>query len=405
MASTVNITIQENLDAINLGVNDAESTVVITIVDGSNGYTPIKGVDYFDGINGLDGTDWSNVKVNGVSQVSGEITLTTDNIPDDTDKRYVTDAQLVVIGNTSGTNTGDNATNTTSNTYADGKVAQTITNGVTTSAPSQDVVYDALANKASGTGTANGTNTGDETTTTIGVLINNSTDINTIEDADKIPMYDAGGTGTAFKHALWSLVKSTLKTYFDTLYKPTFSENTAFNKNFGTTSGTVCQGNDSRLNANTTIAATVTQSSHTGTTGEVVLGTLTIPANTFTTLDEMIVTFLGNTLGTAGTKEFKVYMNTSADLTGSPIQIGRISTTATAGGVRFLRTYDVESTSLIKTSTSSTNNLTTDYVNNGSYSTYAPNLTVSQYVVLSGTLASAGDTIFMQSMRVKRTRL
>jgi len=87
-----------------------------------------------------------------------------------------------------------------------------------------------------------GTNTGDETTTTIGALINNSTDINNIQDDDKIPMYDAGGTGTAFKHALWSLVKSTLKTYFDTLYKATFSENTAFNKNFGTTSGTVASG-------------------------------------------------------------------------------------------------------------------------------------------------------------------
>ena len=29
--------------------------------------------------------------------------------------------------------------------------------------------------------------------------------------------------------------------------EPVFSKNTAFNKNFGTTSGTVCQGNDSRL--------------------------------------------------------------------------------------------------------------------------------------------------------------
>ena len=31
------------------------------------------------------------------------------------------------------------------------------------------------------------------------------------------------------------------------IYEPVFSKNTAFNKNFGTTSGTVCQGNDSRL--------------------------------------------------------------------------------------------------------------------------------------------------------------
>jgi hypothetical protein len=57
-------------------------------------------------------------------------------------------AQFTLLGNTSGTNSGDNATNTTSNTYADGKVAQTITNGVTTSAPSQDVVFDALALKS-----------------------------------------------------------------------------------------------------------------------------------------------------------------------------------------------------------------------------------------------------------------
>lgn len=37
---------------------------------------------------------------------------TTADIADSTDKRYVTDANLTVIGNTSGTNTGDNATNT-----------------------------------------------------------------------------------------------------------------------------------------------------------------------------------------------------------------------------------------------------------------------------------------------------
>lgn len=67
------------------------------------------------------------------------------------DDNYVTDAQLVVIGNTSGTNSGDNATNSTSNTYADGKVADSITNGVTTIAPSQNAVFDALALKSAGT--------------------------------------------------------------------------------------------------------------------------------------------------------------------------------------------------------------------------------------------------------------
>lgn len=188
MASTVNITIQDNLEAINLGLNDSDSTVVVTIVDGSNGYTPVKGVDYFDGRDGLDG---DSVRVNNVGQVNGNIVLTTDNIPDNTDKRYVTDSQLVVIGNTSGTNTGD------------------------------------------------------EDAASIGAIINGATNYTTPLDADKVGIWDIANS--LFKGVTWANIKATLKTYFDTLYKPTFSENTAFNKNFGTTTGTVCQGDDTRL--------------------------------------------------------------------------------------------------------------------------------------------------------------
>lgn len=44
--------------------------------------------------------------INGLD-LSANRTLTTANINDSTNKRYVTDAQLTVIGNTSGTNTGD----------------------------------------------------------------------------------------------------------------------------------------------------------------------------------------------------------------------------------------------------------------------------------------------------------
>jgi len=44
-----------------------------------------------------------------VNSLTGAVTLTTANIADSANKRYVTDANLTVIGNTSGTNTGDNA--------------------------------------------------------------------------------------------------------------------------------------------------------------------------------------------------------------------------------------------------------------------------------------------------------
>lgn len=48
----------------------------------------------------------------GLGSVVNADTTTTANILDSLNKRFVTDAQQTVIGNTSGTNTGDNATNT-----------------------------------------------------------------------------------------------------------------------------------------------------------------------------------------------------------------------------------------------------------------------------------------------------
>ena len=73
--------------------------------------------------------------------------VTTADIASSTNKNYVTDAQATIIGNTSGTNTGDNSVNTNSNSYADAKVSDTISDGVTTIAPSQNAVFDALALK------------------------------------------------------------------------------------------------------------------------------------------------------------------------------------------------------------------------------------------------------------------
>lgn len=97
-----------------------------------------------------------NTRTGAVVSANGD--YTTAQLTESTDKKFVTDAQLTVIGNTSGTNTGDSATNTTSNSYADGKVTQVITNGVTDKAPSEDAVFDALALKASLTGTETLTN-------------------------------------------------------------------------------------------------------------------------------------------------------------------------------------------------------------------------------------------------------
>jgi hypothetical protein len=52
-----------------------------------------------------------NTRTINTKALSSDVTLTTADIADSTNKRYVTDANLTTIGNQSGTNTGDNATN------------------------------------------------------------------------------------------------------------------------------------------------------------------------------------------------------------------------------------------------------------------------------------------------------
>jgi len=72
---------------------------------------------------------------------------TTADIADSTDKRYVTDAQLVVVGNTSGTNTGDNATNL----QYSGLVSNATHTGEVTGATALTVDKTAISNKTAAT--------------------------------------------------------------------------------------------------------------------------------------------------------------------------------------------------------------------------------------------------------------
>lgn len=61
-----------------------------------------------------------------------------------------------------------------------------------------------------------GTNTGDETAARIGTIVNGATNYATPLDADKIGIWDVANS--LFKALTWANLKATLKTYFDTLY-------------------------------------------------------------------------------------------------------------------------------------------------------------------------------------------
>jgi len=80
----------------------------------------------------------------------------------------------------------------------------------------------------SGSGTSTGTNTGDETTTTAGALINGATAKTTPVDADYVGLMDSAASNI-LKKLSWANLKATLKTYFDTLYgtAPFFQQDVA----------------------------------------------------------------------------------------------------------------------------------------------------------------------------------
>lgn len=75
-------------------------------------------------------------------------------------------------------------------------------------------------------GNTSGTNTGDETTQRIGNLINGATGKTTPVDADYLGLMDSAASNI-LKKLSWANVKATLKTYFDTLYQAAGSYLTA----------------------------------------------------------------------------------------------------------------------------------------------------------------------------------
>lgn len=87
------------------------------IVD-TNGTTSLDGIsDWKVGDWAIfDGTVWRKVDntdaVSSVNGLTGAVSLDSSNVPDTLNKRYITDAQLVVLGNTSGTNSGNETTST-----------------------------------------------------------------------------------------------------------------------------------------------------------------------------------------------------------------------------------------------------------------------------------------------------
>jgi hypothetical protein len=126
-------------------ITEAFTTGLKNAYDGAVSWIATNGTNLISHLSNTSNPHNTTASQVGLGNVQNVDTTTTENVSDSSNKRYVTDAQLVVIGNTSGTNTGDNSPNTNANAYADAKVADSITNGVTAIAPSQNAVFDEFA--------------------------------------------------------------------------------------------------------------------------------------------------------------------------------------------------------------------------------------------------------------------
>ena len=206
------------------------------------------------------GTAWQKIdntdSVSSVNGLTGTVTLTTANVADSTDKRYVTDAEKTKLSNLSGTNTGDQTITLTSdvagsgtgsfattiqpNVVSNSKLAQVstqtfkgrITAGTgnvedLTVAQATSMLNAVVGDSGSGgtkglvpapvTGDANKVLVGAGTFNDLGAVINNATAKTTPVDNDMFSIMDSAASNI-LKKLSWANIKATMKAYMDTLY-------------------------------------------------------------------------------------------------------------------------------------------------------------------------------------------
>ncbi len=162
---------------------------------------------YFDTIytainSPISGATKTKITYDSKGLVTSGADATTADIADSSNKRYVTDANLTVINNTSGTNTGDQ-TNISGNAATATLAAAATILGTTRTIDGQN--FNGSANI---TVIAPGTTAASAKTA--------------IVDADFIPLIDSESSNI-LKKSTWTAIKAFLKTYFDTLYSTTGS--------------------------------------------------------------------------------------------------------------------------------------------------------------------------------------
>jgi len=147
------------------------------------------------------------------------------------------------------------------------------------------------------------------------------------------------------------------------------------------------------MDTNALIAKVNTTITHTGTTSETKIYSSPIPIGTFEANDIFKLMMKAYGGSGVGAKNFKVYINTSDAVGGTQIALLTVAAT-TVGGIfeRNMFFKNSLSSQQILFATTSFVNEYSQSANTGSYSNLTIDFTQLQYLVVSCTLATSGDT-------------
>jgi hypothetical protein len=174
---------------------------------------------------------------------------------------------------------------------------------------------------------------------------------------------------------------------------------TTFNGKFNTPSGTTSQyvRGDGTLATFPTFPLVYKSAADTAgyqSTANTVLYTQLIPANTFAAGDIIRVIYRAKKLLTNGATTTRIYINSTANLSGSPIQLGILTAIAASRFVQMERYLVIKNSSNATEVAISSSSLNSDTVNTGNFDTLVINWTNALYFVFAFQNVSALDTNF-----------